>query len=126
MSKFRHTRLLVRVTELQTHPVIVPDWIVPILQAMHGDDAQVIEEGIILPRIVPNAAKEYQRLADCYRGEDGASQPYVTAVYGAFGPGTQSLARAIEAAQVTEEAPTAVAPPPEQEDALADLLADTA
>lgn len=100
MLKFM--KVEIRRNESHTLPLEVAAWEVPILQAVHGD-VEVIEEKLV-DREAPDAADEFARLANRYgqvRNEDGGKGiPYVASVYGNFGPGTATLARAIKAAVV--------------------------
>ncbi len=95
----------IRISERHTQQVKVAEWEVPLLEAVHHDVSVVAES--LVNRTPPGAEDEYVRLQNRYKhsvNEDGSrGLPHVAAVYGQFGVGTKSLARAIAAATV--EAP---------------------
>ena len=79
----------VRISETHTQRVEIPRWEVPVLQAIHGNDAAVTGQKII-KRPIPDPADEFTRLAARY-GPKNAETPAVAQVYGNFGPGTIAL-----------------------------------
>jgi len=91
-------KLDVRTSELQTVRVHVAAWESPILQAVHGENVSFVSEAVLEDKVAPEAADEFARLADRYKGENEDSPPFITMVYGQFGPGVAALQKAIEAA----------------------------
>jgi len=92
-----YQKLDIRTSELQTVRVEVAAWESPVLQAVHGENASFVSESVI-DREAPEAADEFARLAERYKGETEDSPPFITLVYGQFGPGIAALQKAIEAA----------------------------
>jgi len=90
-------KLDVRTSELCQVRVEVAAWESPILQAVHGENVTFVSEEV-LDREAPGAEDEFVRLAERYKGETEESPPFITMVYGQFGPGIASLQKAIEAA----------------------------
>lgn len=93
----RFDKVTIRVSELQTTPVVVAPWETPILQAMYGEEAQVVGH-VEIERELPGAADEFARLAQRY-GPKNSETPIVAAVYGNFGPGVNALGKAIRDAE---------------------------
>ena len=91
-------KLDIRTSELMTTQVHVAAWESPVLQAVHGDNVKFISESVLEDRVAPDAADEFARLANRYKGETDEVPPFVTAVYGQFGQGISALQKAIEAA----------------------------
>lgn len=99
----KHIIVDIRRSETTTVRKDYPTWEIPVLKAVHGED-NVTEVGDrLVDRNPPEAADEFQRLAERYRrsrSEDGSlALPYVALVYGQMG--VQRLEAAIRAA-VTE------------------------
>jgi len=92
-----YQKLDIRTSELQTVRVEVAAWESPVLHAVHGENASFVSESVI-DREAPEAADEFARLAERYKGETEDSPPFITLVYGQFGPGIAALQKAIEAA----------------------------
>ncbi len=93
-----YQKLDIRTSELTTTQVHVAAWESPVLQAVHGENVSFVSESVLEDRVAPEAADEFARLAERYKGETEESPPFVTAVYGQFGPGIAALQKAIEAA----------------------------
>lgn len=97
-----YKKVMIRRSELQTAPDIVPAWELPILEALHDDVTETGE--ILLDRDPPGAEDEYKRLENRYPrviNEDGSKGlPLVAAVYGQFNIGVATLKRLIDAATV--------------------------
>lgn len=91
-------KLDVRTSELSTIRVHVAAWESPVLQAVHGDNVTFVSESVLEDRVAPDAGDEFVRLSNRYKGETDEVPPFVTAVYGQFGPGVTALQKAIEAA----------------------------
>lgn len=83
----------VRMSEVSTHRIEVPRWEIPVLQAIHGNDLQVVGN-VVVKRAIPEPSDEFQRLATRY-GPKNEKTPAVAAVFGNFGPGTAALRNAI-------------------------------
>lgn len=100
MLKFKIAQI--RISERHTQQVIVAEWELPILQAMHADVQETGET--LVNRKPPGAEDEFNRLVNRYKSvvnEDGSKGlPYAVSVYGQFGVGTKALERAIAAATV--------------------------
>jgi len=92
-----YQKLDIRTSELTNTRVEVAAWESPVLQAVHGENVMFISESV-LDREAPEAADEFARLAERYKGETEESAPFVTMVYGQFGPGVAALQKAITAA----------------------------
>ena len=92
-----YQKLDIRTSELTTTQVHVAAWESPVLQAVHGENVSYVSESV-LDREVPEAADEFVRLSERYKGETEDSHPFVTMVYGQFGPGVAALQKAIELA----------------------------
>ena len=93
-----YQKLDIRTSELTTTRVEVAAWESPVLQAVHGDNVTFVSESVLKDRVAPEAADEFARLSNRYKGETEETPPFVTAVYGQFGPGVAALQKAIEAA----------------------------
>ena len=93
-----YQKLDIRTSELKTTRVEVAAWESPVLQAVHGDNVTFVSESVLEDRVAPEAADEFARLSNRYKGETEETPPFVTAVYGQFGPGVAALQKAIEAA----------------------------
>jgi len=91
-------KLDIRTSELTQTRVEVAAWESPVLQAVHGENVTFVSESVLEDRIAPDAADEFARLAERYKGETEDSPPFITMVYGQFGPGVAALQKAIEAA----------------------------
>ena len=111
-------KLDVRTSELQNARVEVPAWEAPVLQAVHGENVVFVSDSLV-ERDAPDAADEFRRLGNKYRGE-ADDPPFVAAVYGQFGPGIAALKTAIDAAT------TNVATVSEEEAAQIDVAAGVA
>lgn len=79
----------IKLSITQTQRVVCPKWETPVLQAQHGDSVVIVDEKIYERRI-PSPDDEFTRLALRY-GPKNESNPYVSAVYGNFGPGVAAL-----------------------------------
>jgi hypothetical protein len=103
----RHVFVEIRRNEGATISNSFPEWEVPILRVVHGDDAVKEIGDRLVNRDLPDAQDEFVRLNDRYkrsRADDGSqSTPFVHMVYGQFPQ--QKLAQAIQDAY--REAPTA-------------------
>lgn len=101
----RCLRLEVRKDEHTTLPIAVPEWEVPILDAVHGPDNVKRCGTKLIDRDPPEAQDEFVRLVNRYgRSEDEngtKGPPWAHIVYGQLG--VQRVAEAIKAA--VEEAP---------------------
>lgn len=98
-----YQKLDIRTSELSTTRVEVAAWESPVLQAVHGDNVSFVSESVV-DRAAPEAGDEFVRLSERYKGETEETPPFVTAVYGQFGPGVAALQKAIEAATQQEGA----------------------
>ena len=104
----RAQKISIRRSELHTVQDIIPTWEVPLLEAVHEDNAvQIIENVVIAGRELPNEKEEYERLENRYkraRNDDGSyGLPVVATVYGQHAAGIQALKRAISEAAVSED-----------------------
>ena len=93
-TKLRFLELDIRVSELQTTRVSVASWEYPVLQAVWGDSVNFANE-VLIDRKAPDPADEFRRLANRYGSAEVEGAPFVSAVYGQFGPGVTALAQAI-------------------------------
>ena len=93
-----YQKLDIRTTELTQVRVEVAAWESPVLQAVHGENVTFVSESVLEDRVAPEAADEFVRLSERYKGETEETPPFITAVYGQFGPGVAALQKAIEAA----------------------------
>jgi len=91
-------KLDIRTSELTQTRVEVAAWESPVLQAVHGENVTFVSETVLEDRVAPDAADEFVRLSERYKGETEESPPFITLVYGQFGPGVAALQKAIEAA----------------------------
>ena len=112
--KLRFLELDIRVSELQTSRVSVASWEYPVLQAVWGDSVSMVNE-VLIDRDSPDPADEFRRLANRYGSAEVEGAPFVSAVYGQFGPGVAALANAIregtyEGATVISERPASRVP----------------
>jgi hypothetical protein len=98
-------RVRVQLSELAAPIVTVPQWETPILKAVHGENDVRVLETVELDRDPPDAADEYRRLANLYRGE--GNSPVVAEVYGQHGAGVSQLAAAIAKASEPAKKPAA-------------------
>lgn len=109
----KYTKLHIRPSELFEFEETVPNWEVPILEAVHGTNGgcTILETDILVDKRAPDPTDEYQRLHNRYKfteKEDGSrGLAYVAAVYGEFGLGQRKIADAIKAAYVEGELPPA-------------------
>jgi hypothetical protein len=101
MAIIKNHVLDIRKSELSVIRVTVPAWEGPVLQAVHGEEVQFVDEVEITRDPPDSAGDEYERLANKYRDE-ADKPPFVHAVYGAFAPGVAALQKAMDAA-ITEE-----------------------
>lgn len=99
----RHVTVEIRRNETVSLVNSFPQWEIPVLKAVHGDDAVVEKGEKLVNREPPEAQDEFVRLNDRYRrarNDDGSlGTPFVHQVYGELG--VDRLARAI-ADSVTE------------------------
>jgi hypothetical protein len=117
--KYRYVLADVRLSETHTQRVLVAEWELPVLQAVHGTSVKQIETQTVSREKEVDAADEFTRLADRYGADAPDQPPYIAAIYGIFGPGVAALEKAIKAATVQE-------PVADAEGDLDPLLADTA
>lgn len=120
----KYVQVELRVSELHTLELTIPQWEIPLLQSRHLPGSVTTLKEVLVNRAAPEADAEYTRLADRYKAvtnEDGSKGlPLVATVYGQFGVGQVNLQRAIQEAFVAETAkPVDVALPPND---YADLL----
>jgi hypothetical protein len=101
--KYRHILADVRLSETHTQRVVLPEWEIPVLQAVHGNNVTEVGTNDLDRKGEVEASNEFTRLAEKYKGEPD-QPPYVAAVYGLFGPGVTALGKAIKAATVEDEA----------------------
>lgn len=109
MSLVRYKNVSVQRSELMTIVRSVPEWVVPILGAVHGTD-KVVELGEeFVDRDLPPAREEASRLEILYgrsENEDGSKGiPFVAAVYGQNMMGLNHLDAAMKAA-IVDKAPS--------------------
>jgi hypothetical protein len=90
----KHNKVRVRLSELHTKTRAFPPWEIPVLQAVHGDDAVKVVGNVDIDSELPDPALEYERLAERYPNPTGPT--YVAQVYGSQGPGIARLAEAME------------------------------
>lgn len=102
--KIKHSVVDIRRSELSTIRVIVPNWEVPVLEALHGGGVTIIQEQEV-EREAPDARAELERLAGRYgkeRKEDGSlGDPIAVNVYGKHQAGIMSMQQNINAAVVS-------------------------
>jgi hypothetical protein len=84
----------VRVSELHTKQLTCPPWEVPVLQAIHGENVQVIGQQEV-DRDPPDPDDEYKRLCNRYSSNKEESNSIVAQVYGTYDSGIKALAKAI-------------------------------
>ena len=94
--KIRFFEIDIRVSELQTTRVSVASWEYPVLQAIWGASASFVQEVLVERKSTPDPADEFRRLANRYGSSEVEGPPYISAVYGQFGPGVAALAKAVE------------------------------
>src|ERR1700752_1819964 len=99
----KYVKALVQRNELTVLEVIVPEWELPILRALHEQGVTVLGDELV-NREAPAANDEFERLSQRYKSmtNDDGSQgiPFFAAVYGQFGVGTENLRKAIAGATV--------------------------
>ena len=99
--KLRYKKVKIRMqqgaSELEK---IVPEWEVPIIQAIHPEVSEVSD--VVVESAAPSVSEEYQRLQNAYgaeREEGGLTgMAYIESVYGQHAAGLQALRRAMQAA----------------------------
>lgn len=96
----RHIAVEIRRNETIQLRNSFPEWEIPVLRAVHGDDNVTVVGEKLVDRDPPDAQDEFVRLNERYkrsRNDDGSlSTPFVHMVYGEMGVGR--LADAIQAA----------------------------
>lgn len=102
---FTADKVELRLSELTTIPLTVPQWETELLRATHGEDDVKVTGQEILEGEPPEPADEYARLQAKYKTVDDndAQVPAIVGVYGKHGPGVASLASAIARATVTKK-----------------------
>lgn len=98
MAKIRYARMKVTKNAMMTVTAKVPQWEAHVLQALWGEDAQIVETYEV-DGALPEAGDEFTRLANKYGPRD-EDIPMVAKVYGSFGPGIRSLEREFAASIV--------------------------
>lgn len=101
-KRIKYLVIDVKISDHQTQRVTEPEWVLPILGAIHGGargEPEVIEE-VLIDKEAPDATVEYERLSKRYRNvqNDDGSQgiSFCAAVYGAFGIGSRALGESIK------------------------------
>jgi len=96
----RHVTVDIRRNEGATIRNSFPQWEIPVLKVVHGEDAVTEVGEKLVNRELPDAHEEFIRLNNRYkrgRNDDGSQgTPYVHMVYGELG--VAKLAQALEAA----------------------------
>lgn len=95
----QYAKVRVRVNELQTQELTVPPWEFMVLQAIHSDNAQMLEVVQGEKRDV-TAEMEYDRLELKYKAgfDDDDKRPWVARVFGQYGEGISKLQSVMDAA----------------------------
>jgi hypothetical protein len=102
---FKYARVQVNRSETTTITKDVAPWEVAILAAVNGDD-RIVEIGETpVNRALPDAGVEYDRLVRKYKVDPATGVEYVASVYGPGRRGVESLAKEIEKARVSAQAP---------------------
>lgn len=85
----RHITVDIRRNETMLLRQSFPQWEIPVLKAVHGDDAVTVVGEKLVDRVPPDAQDEFVRLNDRYkrsRNEDGSlGTPFLHLVYGELG-----------------------------------------
>jgi len=108
MPIVKYKKVAVQRSELMTVERSVPEWVVPVIAAVHGNE-KVAEKGDeFVDREIPPTREEAQRLESLYgrsENDDGSKGiPFVSIVYGQNVMGLSHLEAAINAA-VVDKAP---------------------
>lgn len=95
--------LKIRRSELSVIAITVPQWEVPILEAVHGRvNLEPVSTTLDADALPPNVEEEFERLTKRYgfaRNKDGSiGEPHAENVYGKHAAGAMALERAIVAA----------------------------
>jgi hypothetical protein len=101
---YKRLKVSVQLSELHQQHLTVPAWELPILTAVHGQAKISVNGEELDKRESPSAEVEFERLQKRYgnmENSDGAKGLfYADAVFGQFGVGTATLAKAITEATV--------------------------
>jgi hypothetical protein len=107
---FKYTRVQINRSETTTITKDVAPWEVAVLAAVNGGD-RVVEIGETpVNRPLPDAGMEYDRLVTKYKADPNTGLEYVAAAYGAGRRGVEALAKEIEKARVSAQAPARQTP----------------
>lgn len=95
-------KVTVRMNELHTQGLVVGEWELPVLEAIHGTaDVQVVAD-VETDQEIPDPGIEYERLLRRYGVDPEQSMPWVAQVYGQHTVGIRALGQAIKASQPTK------------------------
>lgn len=92
-----YTKVLINRSEATKIQVEVPPWELPILEIVNGRENCEVVGTRMVPRELPDAVSEYDRLVQRYARRDEGNSP-VAAVYGISTLGVNALDRAINQA----------------------------
>lgn len=103
--KVLYYRVLLEKNEHFSTPVWVYPWELPIFSAAHRNNGITeLDKRVFNKRFAPNAATEYDRLSNRYKGPEGSDMSYCSSVYGHGSEGVKKLhERMVEAAKETAE-----------------------
>ena len=124
---FDYSLVQIARSETTTAVVVVPPWEVAVLAAVHGGDITSVVGVTPVRRELPEAAAEYERLANKYGKDEENGQEYVAMVYGVGARGVTALQAEIAKttrSSVPAAAKPASAAPSEDADPLAGLDLD--
>lgn len=102
---FKYARVQVNRSETTTITKDVAPWEVAILAAVNGDDRIVVIGETPVNRALPDAGMEYDRLVTKYKVDPATGVEYVASVYGVGRRGVEALAKEIEKARLSAQAP---------------------
>jgi hypothetical protein len=125
----RLTKVKLTRSEHESVEFLLPPWEVAVLQIVHEDKAEVLEEGVLLDREYPTAEIEFSRLEARYKADTQTGVPFVALAYGQGRLGVLKLRDAINAEEKLEfeAAPTVSVEPsaPANETPLTDEMFET-
>ena len=102
--KVLYYRVVLEKNEHFSTPVWIYPWELPVFSAVHRKSALTeLDKRAFNKRFAPEAAVEYSRLENKYKGPEGSDVSYAATVYGHGSTGVKKLHEAmVEAAKETE------------------------
>jgi len=102
--KIKTIHVRVRRDQMTRIDTVIYAWIVPILEAVHGDDhVTVIGKGSHEVAKLPDAGEEFSRLCSVYGFEQKTEHPWAEVVYGKGKKGIRKLSKAMRKAIKAEK-----------------------